>query len=173
MKDYLKAQLHPVQGLEMGNTELRDEDAQVAKAEEQGNKERLPLTEKEDGQIFQPTPSDSDLKRLLEEARYRRMTPHEVLEQRISFAAGNLAMHTGESVESIKARMIEKPEEIVNEERPPLTEFERKLKTLLNIHSMESASGTPDFILAEYMVAALNAYSRATRARELCHRRVL
>ena len=50
--------------------------------------------------------------------------------------------------------------------RPPLTEFERALKTLLNKYSMENRSSTPDFILAEYMHACLVSFNIATRARE-------
>jgi hypothetical protein len=60
----------------------------------------------------------------------------------------------------------QKAEDPDNEEGPPLTEFERGLKSLINKYCMENASATPDFILAEYMVAALNAFTRATRARE-------
>ena len=50
--------------------------------------------------------------------------------------------------------------------RPPLTEFERGLKNLLNKYSMENDSNTPDFILAEYMHACLVSFNIATRARE-------
>ena len=60
----------------------------------------------------------------------------------------------------------EKKEDPGNKERPPLTEFEQKLKSLLNRYSQENMSATPDFILAEYMIAALHAFNRATRARE-------
>jgi hypothetical protein len=50
--------------------------------------------------------------------------------------------------------------------RPSLTAFERALKNLLNKHSMENASSTPDFILAEYMHSCLINFNIATRARE-------
>lgn len=37
---------------------------------------------------------------------------------------------------------------------------------LLNRHSAENASGTPDFILAEYMMACLQAFEHASNRRE-------
>lgn len=40
------------------------------------------------------------------------------------------------------------------------------LARLLNKHSRENESNTPDFILAEYMLAALEAFEKASRARE-------
>ena len=46
------------------------------------------------------------------------------------------------------------------------TEFEKKLKALINEHSMENYSDTPDHILAEYMANCLNAFNMATNARE-------
>lgn len=44
-----------------------------------------------------------------------------------------------------------------------------KISSLLNAASRENASDTPDFILAEFMVAALNSFEAATRARTLWH----
>ncbi len=43
------------------------------------------------------------------------------------------------------------------------------LTTLLNCHSAESNSNTPDFILAEYLIDCLAAYDRATAARHRHH----
>lgn len=43
------------------------------------------------------------------------------------------------------------------------------LTTLLNRHSAESISHTPDFILAEYLIDCLAAYDRATAARTRFH----
>jgi hypothetical protein len=40
------------------------------------------------------------------------------------------------------------------------------LRALLNMHSAENASHTPDFILAEYLMACLNAFDTASRHRE-------
>jgi hypothetical protein len=63
-------------------------------------------------------------------------------------------------------QMEEKALEPLQSERPPLTEFEQKLKSLINAYSMENLSGTPDFILAEFLSHCLNAFTLATRARE-------
>jgi len=45
-------------------------------------------------------------------------------------------------------------------------EFRRKLGQLLNMHSRESVSDTPDFLLAEYLTDCLAAFDKATRERE-------
>jgi acyl carrier protein len=44
--------------------------------------------------------------------------------------------------------------------------FQEKLTDLLNQHSIESGSNTPDFILAEYLQGCLRSFERATDARE-------
>jgi len=44
--------------------------------------------------------------------------------------------------------------------------LEKDLATVLNRHSQEYASDTPDFILAEYMLACLNAWNKSVRTRE-------
>jgi len=49
--------------------------------------------------------------------------------------------------------------------RPPLT-FEQELRHLINAHSMENHSNTPDSILAEYLCSCLDAFGRATTQRE-------
>lgn len=46
--------------------------------------------------------------------------------------------------------------------RPTLAD---DLATVLNRHSRESRSGTPDFVLAEFLTAALVAFETAMRAR--------
>jgi hypothetical protein len=46
-----------------------------------------------------------------------------------------------------------------------MTDFERQLADLINRHSLENASDTPDFILAEYLKDCLSAYNQATRKR--------
>ena len=42
------------------------------------------------------------------------------------------------------------------------SEFQKALKELLNTHSMEGMSHTPDFVLAEYLMACLAAFDTAT-----------
>ena len=44
--------------------------------------------------------------------------------------------------------------------------FQKELKTLLNRHSKENASNTPDFILARYLCACLAAWDEAVQRRE-------
>jgi hypothetical protein len=45
------------------------------------------------------------------------------------------------------------------------TEFERELEQLINKHSMENASNTPDFILADYLMKCLETYNNTIRRR--------
>ena len=56
--------------------------------------------------------------------------------------------------------------EVEKETRPPLTQFEKELKQLINKHCIENESNTPDLILAEYLHACLTSFNIATRARE-------
>lgn len=44
--------------------------------------------------------------------------------------------------------------------------FLRELEHLINSHSMENISDTPDFILAQYIAGCLQAWQVATRARD-------
>lgn len=56
---------------------------------------------------------------------------------------------------------------------PPLIrelKFRKELERLINAHSRENGSDTPDFILAEYLLSCLEAFDRATRHREACRR---
>ncbi len=46
------------------------------------------------------------------------------------------------------------------------TEFERELASVINRHSLENESNTPDFILAEYLRSCLRAFTMASRTRE-------
>ena len=39
--------------------------------------------------------------------------------------------------------------------------FEEEIATVINKHSMENRSNTPDFILAEYLLGCLRAYELA------------
>jgi hypothetical protein len=47
-----------------------------------------------------------------------------------------------------------------------MTEFRDELQQLINRHSREGASGTPDFVLAKYLDACLGAYGEAVTARD-------
>ena len=48
-----------------------------------------------------------------------------------------------------------------------MSEFEQRLSNLLNSVNAESASNTPDFILAAYLCDCLAAWNRATSWRTL------
>ena len=52
-----------------------------------------------------------------------------------------------------------------------MSDLEHELTSLLNYHSVEGHSGTPDFILAKYMLACLEAYTEAVKAREVWYGR--
>jgi hypothetical protein len=45
------------------------------------------------------------------------------------------------------------------------TEFTKELTTLINKHSQENDSNTPDFVLAAYMMNCLNAFNAAIKHR--------
>ena len=45
-------------------------------------------------------------------------------------------------------------------------EFERELCGLINRHSRENGSNTPDFILASYLMQCLGAFEQASNERE-------
>ncbi len=47
------------------------------------------------------------------------------------------------------------------------TELETKLRNLINSENREADSDTPDFILAEYMMACLDAFELASNKREV------
>ena len=44
--------------------------------------------------------------------------------------------------------------------------FRKELENLINKYSLESASDTPDFILAQYMFDCLQAFNKALKARK-------
>lgn len=46
------------------------------------------------------------------------------------------------------------------------TEFRKELEGLINRHSMENGSNTPDFILAEYLGGCLETFDRILRKRD-------
>ena len=47
-----------------------------------------------------------------------------------------------------------------------MSEFEKRLAALLNEFSMENASNTPDFLLADYLINCLNSWNACVVARE-------
>lgn len=47
--------------------------------------------------------------------------------------------------------------------------FEKELEALINKHSMENASNTPDFILAQYLQRCLLAFNQAMQQRDGWH----
>ena len=53
------------------------------------------------------------------------------------------------------------------ENKMRITEFEKKLKNLINSESRENDSNTADFILAEFMVNCLGAFELASNKREV------
>lgn len=53
-----------------------------------------------------------------------------------------------------------------------LPEFRKELEVLINRHSAENGSMTPDFILAQYLVDCLGAFDKAVSNREAWHGRV-
>lgn len=45
--------------------------------------------------------------------------------------------------------------------------FRQELESLINRHSMETGSNTPDYILAEFLIAYLKAFDSAAGVREI------
>ena len=48
----------------------------------------------------------------------------------------------------------------------PCDKFQKELESLINEHSIENASNTPDFILAQYLSGCLSAFTVAIQQRE-------
>lgn len=48
----------------------------------------------------------------------------------------------------------------------PISEFQQELKDLINKHSMENRSNTPDYVLANYLMSCLDAFDQAISNRE-------
>lgn len=48
-----------------------------------------------------------------------------------------------------------------------MTEFQKELLSLLNRHSKENESNTPDFILAEYLVGCLKIFNESVENRRI------
>ncbi len=49
------------------------------------------------------------------------------------------------------------------------SEFERDLAAIINKHSMEQSSNTPDFILARFLARVLDAYGESVGANHEWH----
>lgn len=49
--------------------------------------------------------------------------------------------------------------------------FKQELRVLINKHSLENASDTPDYILMEYIMDCLNAWTLAVQLRDRWYRR--
>ena len=47
-----------------------------------------------------------------------------------------------------------------------MTQFQKELEQLINRHSLENDSNTPDFVLAHFMMNCLFAFNDAVRQRE-------
>ena len=47
-----------------------------------------------------------------------------------------------------------------------MSEFRKELETLINCHSAENGSNTPDFILADYLVRCLDNFDETLQARQ-------
>lgn len=52
-----------------------------------------------------------------------------------------------------------------------MNDLEADLAAVLNRHSRENASDTPDYILSQFMLGCLAAFNTATQQRETCHGR--
>ena len=47
--------------------------------------------------------------------------------------------------------------------------FEQELRDVINKHSQENISNTPDFILMQYVLSCLESFNTATQQRETCY----
>jgi len=64
----------------------------------------------------------------------------------------------------VQAWGVFNPKDKESEEKSP--SFEEELRALINKHSLENMSGTPDFILAGFLQNVLTDWNHATRARD-------
>ena len=62
------------------------------------------------------------------------------------------------------AETPDEPQPVSEEEK--MLDVEEEIRGILNRYSQENASNTPDFILAQYLIDALNAWNKATQERE-------
>lgn len=54
---------------------------------------------------------------------------------------------------------------------PEKDEFRKELESLINKHSKENGSDTPDYILAEYLLGCLSTFDMAVNNRERWYNR--
>jgi hypothetical protein len=52
------------------------------------------------------------------------------------------------------------------DEAPVVNDFERDLAEVLNKHSMDNGSNTPDYILARYLIRCLDNFREVNQERE-------
>lgn len=90
------------------------------------------------------------------------------LNQRFNFRVGD-PLELLEDSESVEAPIS--VEDLLTEAGMLTTEFEEELSALLNKHSAENGSDTPDFILAKYLQSSLNAFNMATKQRTFWYRK--
>jgi hypothetical protein len=62
-------------------------------------------------------------------------------------------------------------EPVPGSEEDIMLDVEEEIRAVLNRYSRENASNTPDFILAQYLIDALNAWNKATKEREIWYGR--
>lgn len=62
--------------------------------------------------------------------------------------------------------IVENPTQREDEGAEGRQTLRRELASVLNRHSLEEGSNTPDFILADYLLGCLDSFDRCTRARE-------
>lgn len=48
----------------------------------------------------------------------------------------------------------------------PTNDFRSEIKALINKHSMENSSNTPDYILADYLIRCIDNFTETTQVRE-------
>uniref|UniRef100_A0A6M3L9J3 Uncharacterized protein n=1 Tax=viral metagenome TaxID=1070528 RepID=A0A6M3L9J3_9ZZZZ len=53
-----------------------------------------------------------------------------------------------------------------------MDDFYKELEVLINKYSKETASNTPDWILAQYMLSCLSAFEAAVQEREVWYGRI-
>ena len=75
-------------------------------------------------------------------------------------------------LEDVMDREIETDAAVRRGEQPQpepeaVDEFRNDLQKLINHHSKENGSNTPDLFLADYLVACLAAFDAATKARDV------
>jgi len=51
-----------------------------------------------------------------------------------------------------------------------MSNFQKELENLINCHSQENTSNTPDFILAQYLIGCLDTFNATIQQREKWYR---